>query len=275
MSPKDIPSEVAKSPVFQRGAPMHPGLVRPTSYWGLGLGMLGVGLIGLITFLTLSGNRSPAVTTPQIAQVAPVAPPPVAAPAPPPPPPQAPTEPTPLPQPQAAAPEPPASWRAPAMIVDLSQSNGIVAPAPGTAPATAPVAGAGTGDNKLTADETFAARITTSDVDTAQATKLANLSQVAPQGTVIPAVLETAINSDLPGFVRAVVSRDVRGFDGTTVLVPRGSKLIGQYRSGVAQSQTRAFVVWSRILTPQGVSVDVGSPATDRLGRGEIGRAHV
>ena len=83
-------------------------------------------------------------------------------------------------------------------------------------------------------------------------------------------VLETAINSDLPGFVRAIVSRDVRGFDGTTVLVPRGSKLIGQYRSGVALSETRAFVVWSRILTPDGVSIDIASPGTDRLGRGGL-----
>jgi type IV secretion system protein VirB10 len=87
---------------------------------------------------------------------------------------------------------------------------------------------------------------------------------------VIPAVLETAINSDLPGFVRAVVSRDVRGFDGTTVLIPRGSKLIGQYRSGVALSQTRAFVVWSRVITPDGVSIDIGSPGTDQLGRGGL-----
>ena len=93
---------------------------------------------------------------------------------------------------------------------------------------------------------------------------------MAPQGTIIPAVLETAINSDLPGFARAVISRDVHGFDGTRMLIPRGSKLIGQYRSGVAQGQSRASVVWSRILTPDGVSIDVGSPSTDELGRGGL-----
>jgi type IV secretion system protein VirB10 len=55
------------------------------------------------------------------------------------------------------------------------------------------------------------------------------------------------------------------------VLIPRGSKLIGQYRSGMAYGQTRAFVVWSRILTPDGVSIDVGgSPGTDPLGRGGL-----
>ena len=87
---------------------------------------------------------------------------------------------------------------------------------------------------------------------------------------MIPAVLENRDQFDLPGFVRAVVSRDVRGFDATTVLIPRGSKLIGQYRSGVALSQTRAFVVWSRIITPDGISIDIGSPGTDQLGRGGL-----
>jgi type IV secretion system protein VirB10 len=97
-----------------------------------------------------------------------------------------------------------------------------------------------------------------------------DLGRIIPQGFVIPAVLETAIDSDLPGSIRAVVSRDVRGFDGAQVLIPRGSKLIGQYRSAAAIGQTRAFVVWSRIITPAGVSIDVGSPATDRLGRGGL-----
>ena len=87
---------------------------------------------------------------------------------------------------------------------------------------------------------------------------------------MIPAVLETAINSDTPGFARAMVTRDVRGFDGTRVLIPRGSKLVGQYKSGVAEGQSRAFVVWSRILTPDGVSIDVDSPAADQQGRGGL-----
>jgi len=163
---------------------------------------------------------------------------------------------------------------APAMVVDFSQ-----APAAGTVTTAATTVAQGTSpgaaknaasDDKLSADERFSARISGSNVDVAHASRIHDLSHTAPQGTVIPAVLETAINSDLPGFVRAVVSRDVRGFDGTTILIPRGSKLIGQYRSGVALSQTRAFVVWSRVLTPDGVSIDIGSPGTDQLGRGGL-----
>ena len=62
----------------------------------------------------------------------------------------------------------------------------------------------------------------------------------------------------------------MRGFDGTTVLIPRGTRLIGEYKSGVAVGQSRAFVVWSRLLTPEGVSIDIGSPAVDTLNRGGI-----
>ncbi|HTX50271.1 MAG TPA: TrbI/VirB10 family protein [Caulobacteraceae bacterium] len=91
------------------------------------------------------------------------------------------------------------------------------------------------------------------------------------QGATIPGVLETALNSDLPGFARAIVSRDVRSFDGSAILIPRGSRVIGEYRSGAAQGQSRAFVIWTRILRPDGVSIQIGSPATDPLGRAGLG----
>jgi type IV secretion system protein VirB10 len=89
------------------------------------------------------------------------------------------------------------------------------------------------------------------------------------QGTLIPAVLETALNSDLPGFARAIVSRDVHSFDGSRTLVPRGSRLIGQYKSGLATGQSRAYIIWTRLLRPDGVSVQLGSPVMDE--RGEVG----
>jgi type IV secretory pathway VirB10-like protein len=269
-----LPPDYARSPVFDQASRPHPGLERSASSWGMGAAVVGACVLGVITFVALSNNRT--------ARQAPAAPPPVAAIAPP-----APMLPKPAaivapPQPvvmQVAQPAPPqvtpqvtSDPHAPAMVVDFSQSPSAVTTtgttvAQGAAPGAAKEAG---GDDKLSADERFSARISGSNVDVAHASRIHDLSHTAPQGTVIPAVLETAINSDLPGFVRAVVSRDVRGFDGTTVLIPRGSKLIGQYRSGVALSQTRAFVVWSRVITPEGVSIDIGSPGTDELGRGGL-----
>jgi type IV secretion system protein VirB10 len=103
--------------------------------------------------------------------------------------------------------------------------------------------------------------------DVAKATRMKNPDQTVSQGTLIPAVLETAINSDLPGYVRAVVSSDIRSFDGSRVLVPRSSRLIGQYKSGVAAGQTRAYVMWTRLIRPDGVSVALASPAVDAAGQ--------
>jgi type IV secretion system protein VirB10 len=63
------------------------------------------------------------------------------------------------------------------------------------------------------------------------------------------------------------VSRNVTGFDGAQVLIPRGSRVIGEYRSAVALGQSRAFVIWTRILRPDGGSIQIGSGGGDTLGR--------
>jgi type IV secretion system protein VirB10 len=98
----------------------------------------------------------------------------------------------------------------------------------------------------------------------------ANRATTVVQGTLIPAVLETAFDSTRPGLARAIVSRDVRGFDGSKILIPRGSRLTGEYRSDVASGQKRAFVTWSRLVRPDGITIALSSPAADTLGRGGI-----
>jgi type IV secretion system protein VirB10 len=152
--------------------------------------------------------------------------------------------------------------RAPTLVVDfsLSEPRAAAAPAPST-PSTK------SAPNALNADEQFAERVGSGETDTARATPMADPQAMIAQGVVIPAVLETAMNSDLPGFARAVVSRDVRSFDGSRVLIPRGSRAIGQYRSAVAQGQSRVFVIWTRLQRPDGATIQIASPATDPLGR--------
>jgi type IV secretion system protein VirB10 len=107
----------------------------------------------------------------------------------------------------------------------------------------------------------FASRIGGVGGAPAQARPMTNPSTTVTEGTLIPAILETAINTDVPGYVRAVVSQDVRSFDGKRVLVPRSSRLIGQYQAGVQQGQRRAYVIWTRLIRPDGVSVNLASPA--------------
>lgn len=114
-------------------------------------------------------------------------------------------------------------------------------------------------------EEEFARRLGVGQSRSAASVLTAPSSTIV-QGTLISAVLETGINSDLPGFVRAVVSRDVKSFDGTRVLIPRGSHIIGEYKSGLAVGQTRAYVLWSRLIRSDGVSIELGSPATDANG---------
>ena len=108
----------------------------------------------------------------------------------------------------------------------------------------------------------FAARVGGVGGGPAQARTDINPATTVAQGTMIPAVLETAINTDVPGYVRAVVSQDVRSFDGARVLVPRSSRLVGQYQSGLQAGQKRAYVIWTRLIRPDGVSVALASPAT-------------
>lgn len=100
-------------------------------------------------------------------------------------------------------------------------------------------------------------------------------SSTIVQGSLIAATLETPIDSTRAGFVRAIVARDARGFDDTRILVPRGSRLIGEYASDVQSGQRRVLVTWTRLIRPDGVAIRLGAPSTDRLGQAGIpGRAN-
>lgn len=102
------------------------------------------------------------------------------------------------------------------------------------------------------------------------AERFLNPALTIPQGTVIPAVLETALDSTRPGGVRALVQRDVSGFDGSRVLIPRGSRLYGEYEASLQQGQNRALVRWTRLIRPDGVTIALDSPSSDPLGRAGI-----
>lgn len=102
--------------------------------------------------------------------------------------------------------------------------------------------------------------------DAVRATMIRNRASIIPQGAIIAAVLETPLNSDRPGLARALVSQDVRGFDGARVLIPRGSRLIGEFKADVSPGMRRVLVTWTRLIRPDGVAIRIGSPVTDALG---------
>jgi type IV secretion system protein VirB10 len=157
--------------------------------------------------------------------------------------------------------------RAPTLVVDFGGAPTLIKANVDMAPSMSKAVAADTG---LNPDERFADRLSASDAEPAKATAMRDLDAIIPQGAVIPAVMETAINSDLPGLARAMVTRDIKSFDGSTVLIPRGSRVIGQYKSGVALGASRVFVIWTRVIRPDGVSIQIASPAADPLGRGGL-----
>jgi len=168
------------------------------------------------------------------------------------------------PQPPREDPIPPRASADPALVFDGTGSGGG-----GETPSAAP---AGSDSAAASANAAGGGGSTTAIAGTrTRAGVLANRPSTVPQGTLIPAVLETGLDSTRPGLARAMVSRDVRGFDGTRILIPRGSRLIGEYRSEANPGQKRALVNWVRLIRPDGVTIAIGSPASDPVGRGGIG----
>lgn len=162
--------------------------------------------------------------------------------------------------PQGAVLAAPASNPAASPTVVFDASSLPVPMGAPAAPVAAPAGASGNG-----ADD-FATRIGGVGGSAATAAASFDPRTTVTQGTLIPAVLETAIDTDVPGYVRAVVSVDVRSFDGSRVLVPRSSRLIGQYKSGLQAGQKRAYVIWTRLIRPDGVSVNIASPAVGFAG---------
>ncbi|MDG7056153.1 MAG: type VI secretion protein [Wolbachia endosymbiont of Meromenopon meropis] len=98
-------------------------------------------------------------------------------------------------------------------------------------------------------------------------TKVGKLGFMITQGKIIDVILETAISSDLRGMLRAVVSDNVYAETGDTVLIPRGSRLIGNYSFESNIARARINVNWSRIILPHGIDIAISSHGTDELGR--------
>ena len=114
-------------------------------------------------------------------------------------------------------------------------------------------------------------RLTPSRFDVAKAGHIGDRRFIVAQGTSIPCILETAMQSDQPGFVSCVIPRDVLSDNGQVVLMEKGTQVVGEYRGGLNQGQTRLHVLWGRAKTPTGVVVTLASAATDSLGRAGVG----
>ncbi|WP_353654332.1 TrbI/VirB10 family protein [Azospirillum sp. A1-3] len=79
-------------------------------------------------------------------------------------------------------------------------------------------------------------------------------------GAIIPGVMESGINSDLPGVIKALVRENA--YDTATgqyLLIPKDSMLIGSYDYGMGMGQERVLIAWNQIIYPDASSLDLGS----------------
>lgn len=110
-------------------------------------------------------------------------------------------------------------------------------------------------------------RLNSTSIVTAKAGALSNRNFLVTAGSQIPCVLQTAMDSTLPGFTSCIVPRSVFSDNGRVVLMEKGTRVLGEYQGGLQQGQNRLFVVWNRAITPTGITIALGSPAADALGR--------
>ncbi|OJV13476.1 MAG: hypothetical protein BGO27_04620 [Alphaproteobacteria bacterium 33-17] len=108
---------------------------------------------------------------------------------------------------------------------------------------------------------------TKTSAEQVKASRIGETDYTVAQGKIIDAILETAINTDMKGYIRGVVSRDVYGESGRAIMIPKGSRLVGNYSAEIKRGQKRVTIVWSRIIRPDGVDIMVDSPGIDQIGR--------
>lgn len=118
--------------------------------------------------------------------------------------------------------------------------------------------------------KSIAAKLEPTLLQGSKATTLPHPDFLITKGTIISCTLQTAINTELAGFVKCVLPEAVRGTTGNVVLLDRGTVIVGEIQSGLAQGQHRAFVLWDRAETPDHAVVSLASPGADELGRAGV-----
>jgi type IV secretion system protein VirB10 len=106
-----------------------------------------------------------------------------------------------------------------------------------------------------------------STIGLAHASRLPDRNFLIVAGATLPCLLQTAMGTATPGYVSCLIPKDIYSDNGAVVLMEKGTKVLGEYRSGLRQGQNRLFVLWTRAVTPAGVAINLASPAADSLGR--------
>ena len=134
-----------------------------------------------------------------------------------------------------------------------------------------PVGGLSIGGAPTPSGGLFGGQLQGSATPRVAASMLGNRSLTLPKGTAFTCALKTKVISATSGLVGCQVQRNVFSDDGRVLLIERGSHMDGEYRIGSVRPGTvRIPVLWTRIRTPNGVTVDIDSPGTGQLGESGI-----
>jgi type IV secretion system protein VirB10 len=145
-------------------------------------------------------------------------------------------------------------------------TGGLVDAALESAPSPASVVSA-IGDSHAGQETALGNRLKPTVLAGAKARLLPHPDMMVTEGTIIPCTLQTAIDSQLAGFVKCVLPQSVRSTTGNVVLLDRGTTVVGEIQAGLMQGQNRVFVLWDRAETPDHAVIQLASPGTDELGR--------
>lgn len=141
----------------------------------------------------------------------------------------------------------------------------------GATPGTTPGPAFGTTHGMPTPAGLLGGQLPSSTTPKATASMLGNRSLTLPKGTAFTCALKSRVVTASSGLVGCMVQRNVYGDDGRVLLIERGSHLDGEYRvTTVRPGMVRIPVLWTRVRTPLGVTVDIDSPATGQLGESGI-----
>jgi len=184
-----------------------------------------------------------------------------------------------------ARPQLPSPYAGDVMLGTPSQASGGTQPSPGDPaaalsalqnslaqlqkpPAAAPAGGPGGAAPSPAASPagSLGASLSPTGTPMVRATMLGERNMILPKGRSIDCALSMRLVSDLAGLASCVLTQNVYSDNGRVVLLERGSEATGEYSSATAQGQSRIFVLWTRIKTPQGVVINLNSPAADALG---------
>lgn len=94
-----------------------------------------------------------------------------------------------------------------------------------------------------------------------------DMSLVLGRGKIIDAIVESAINTDFGGEIRAIINRDIYSEWGKNILIPKGSRVYGSYTTGVSGAYGRVTIDWTHLDLSNGYIVNLSGSAQDGLGR--------